>query len=321
MPRKRTVISGIIILLLLAIMIFSITQMLNTKYPSGEEDGESKTIIRNGIKYFPKQDIDVILFMGIDKNGPVQDSGSYNNDGEADMVSLLLFNESDKTYSVLVLNRDTILQMPTLGIGGKYAGKTTAQLALSHTYGSGLADSCENTKKTVSDFLYGLEIDYYVSLNMDAVEIINDAVGGVEVNVIDDFPQETGIQKGKFRLEGKQALEFVRARKDVGDQFNTSRMERHKEYMKGFMDALDAKLDSGESFILDTYNEVSGYMVTDCSIDIFYTLASQYSDYQFKEIISPEGENLVSTKYMEFHIDEKKLDDLIIRLFYDEKEF
>ncbi len=318
---KRTVISGIIILLLLALLVFSLTQVIKTAYPSDDGKTESQIIIRDGVKYYPKQNIGVFMFMGIDTEGPVKDSGSYNNDGEADVVALAIFNESDKTYSILCLNRDTMLEMPILGIGGKYAGKTTAQLALSHTYGSGLKDSCENTKTAVSEFLYGLEIDYYISLNMDAIAIINDAVGGVYVNVTDDFPEETGIKKeDNFRLVGNQALEFVRARKNVGDQLNTSRMERHKEYMKGFMAAFGARLDTDESFLLDAYDDVSEHMVTDCPVDALVSLTDRYRDYQFKEIISPEGENSVGTDYMEFYADEEKLDDLIIRLFYDKKE-
>ena len=257
--------------------------------------------------------------MGIDRSGPVEDSGFYRNEGEADMVVLAIFDETAKTYSLLCLNRDTMLKMPTLGLGGKYAGTTVGQLALAHTYGGGLEDSCENTKTAVSDFLYGLEIDYYVSLNMDAVAVINDSVGGVTVNVTDEFPEGSGIPKGEVKLTGAQALTFVRARKDVGDQLNLSRMERQKEYMKGFMRALGEKLDSSESFLFRAYNDVSDLMVTDCSVDTLGSLANRYSDYQFREMLSLEGENSSESGYMEFHADEKMLDDLIIRLFYEEK--
>ncbi len=321
MQKKRNIISCIVILLLLALMIFSITQILRRVYPTDSgEQSDSKTLIIDGVKYFPKQDIQVFMLMGIDRSGPVEDSGSYRNDGEADMVVLSIFNETDKTYTVLCIDRDTMLKMPTLGIGGKYAGSTYGQLALSHTYGSGLKDSAENTKKAVSDFLYGLEIDYYVSINMDAVGILNDAVGGVTVEVTDEFPEDSGIEKGEVKLKGDQALTFVRARKDVGDQLNTSRIERQKVYMQGFIKALGEKFETSEGFVLDTYRDVSDYMVTDCSADTLSKFVSRYNDYEFRELLSPEGENSTDSGYMEFTADPDKLEKLILRLFYDKKE-
>ena len=112
-------------------------------------DSGRKTITVNGIDFFPRQDITVVLVMGIDTTGEMVDSGSYNNDGESDVVALLVFNEETETFSVININRDTMVDMPVLGLGGKKAGTAYQQLALAHTYGTGLEDSCENTKETV----------------------------------------------------------------------------------------------------------------------------------------------------------------------------
>lgn len=321
MLNRRRIISGIVILLLLAVMVFSIAQILKKDdRPDNNDGADSKTLEIDGVKYFPKQDITVFMLVGIDREGKAVDSASYRNDGEADMIALLIFNENDKTYSILCLNRDTMLSMPTIGLGGKYAGKAYGQLALSHTYGSGLKDSCENVKATVSDFLYGLEIDYYVSLTMDALAILNDSVDGVTVNVTDEFPEDMGIPKGEVTLRGDQALNFVRTRKGVGDQLNVSRMKRHEEYMRGFMDAFGKKLDSSESFLIGTYKDLSDYMVTDCTAETLNAFVNRYVDYEFREIISPVGENTVGERYMEFKVDPKELEKLVIRLFYDKKE-
>lgn len=321
MLNRRNVISGIVILLLLALMVFSIARILKDgRRTDSENDADSKTLEIDGVKYFPKQNLNVFMLVGIDREGKAIDSASYRNDGEADMIALLIFNENDKTYSILCLNRDTMLDMHTTGLGGKYAGKAYGQLALSHTYGSGLKDSCENVRATVSDFLYGLEIDYYVSLTMDAVAILNDAVDGVEVNVTDKFPEAMGIPLGSVTLRGEQALNFVRTRKDIGDQLNVSRMKRHEEYMKGFIDALGKKLDSNGSFLISTYGDLSDYMVTNCTAQTLNVLVGRYADYEFREIASPVGENTVGERYMEFKVDPKELEKLVVRLFYDKKE-
>lgn len=314
-----------VILLLVLVMIFSGLQILESTVFNQTQDQEeapaSKTIVRDGIEYFPRQDITVMMVLGIDQYGPVQDSGSYNNQGVADVVSLMIFDEKNQNCRILQLNRDTMVDMPVLGIGGKPAGTALGQLALSHTYGSGLEDSCENTKKTVSDFLYGIRIDYYLSMNMDAIAILNDAVGGVKVNVVDDFSDvDPSITMGEMVLKGNQAITFVRTRKNVADQKNLSRMQRQREYVNGFMSALQTKVDEDATFALTAYNDVSEYVVSDCSANVISGMMDRYSDYPLVEIVSPEGENTKGEQYMEFYVDEQKLDQLILRLFYAPKQ-
>ena len=310
-----------IILILVLVMLFSGLQILESTVFSGEQGEEtmpaSKKITRDGVDYFPRQDITVVMVMGIDKYGPVAHSGSYNNTGAADMVALLIFDEKNETYSVLGLNRDTMVNMPVLGIGGKVAGSQYAQLALSHTQGSGLEDSCENTRTTVSELLYGLNIDYYLSMNMDAIAILNDAVDGVTVTVDEDFSDvDPTITQGEFTLRGQQAINYVRTRKEVGDQLNISRMERQENYINGFMKALSDKIEQSEAFALSAYEEVLPYIVTDISTTLFSSMLQRYSEYEFTQVISPEGENVLTEKYYEFHLDEEKLDALILELFY-----
>ena len=263
----------------------------------------------------------MVLVLGIDQFGPVADSGSYQNRGAADLDILLIFDETNRQINILHLNRDTMLEIPVLGIGGRQAGTYYGQLALAHTYGSGLSDSAENARKTISDFLYGLHIDYYVSMNMDAITILNDAVGGVTVNVTEDFSEvDPTIQKGQVHLTGDQAIHFVRSRKEVGDQLNLSRIERHKAYLDGFADAFRSRQAEDAGFILTAYEQVSPYLVTDLSANAVSGMKDRYYDYEINEIISPAGENVIGEEFMEFYVDEEALDALILRLFYAPKD-
>ena len=189
-----------------------------------------------------------------------------------------------------------------------------------NTYGSGLQDSCENTRTAISQFLLGAQIDYYVSMNMDAIGILNDAVGGVTVEVTDDFSQvDPTIGMGTVKLNGQQALNFVRTRKDVGDQLNLTRMERQKAYIQGFSQALRAKIDSDATFVISTYEELEPYIVTDCSAKLMTSLLEQYSSYSIGKMLSPAGENVMGEKYFEFYVDEEDLKDLVLQLFYAPK--
>ena len=322
--RKTACLVGACLILLL-VMIYSGLQILESTVfntSRGQQaSAPKKTIIREGVSYFPRQDITTILVMGIDEEGPVTASGSYRNSGEVDMVALVVLDQVDESYSILCLNRDTMLNMPVLGVGGGQAGTLYGQLALSHTYGSGLEDSAENTRETVSAFLHDITIDYYVAMNMDAIGILNDAVGGVTVNVTDDFSAvDPTIGMGEVTLDRSQALTFVRSRQDVGTQMNLSRMERHKEYMNGLSVAMGASMEASDSFITDTYDAMADYMVTDCSMKAANGLMQRCADYSLKEIISVEGENVRGEEYYEFYADEDKLEELVLRLFYAEKE-
>jgi len=314
-----------VILLLIIVIIYSGFRMTEStvfhqEAATLEEKAPSKTIVRNGKSYFPKQDMTTFLFMGIDNEGPMESSNSYLNDGEVDVIYVLMFDEQEEAFSVLSLNRDTMVEMPVLGLGGKKAGTQVAQLALSHTYGDGLEASCENTRDTVSKLLNGIVIDYYISVNMDAIAILTDAVGGVTVNVTDDFSQvDPTINQGKMKLNGKQSVSFVRLRKDVGNQMNISRMERQSEYINGFLTAFHEKMESGDSFIRHTYEKLSDYMVTDCSATSASNLLEKYSEYELKEIVTPKGKNTKGEEFMEFYLDEEAFDQVVVEMFYREK--
>ena len=311
-------------LILLVIMLYSGFRILESTVFSDPsfvvEEGESKTIFRDDVAYFPRQDMTVVMVLGIDQYGPVEASGSYNNRGAADVVMLLAFDEKNQVINVLHLNRDSMVEMPVLGLGGREAGTYYGQLALSHTYGQGLEDSCENTRKTVSDLLYGLQIDHYVALNMDAITLLNDAVGGVTVTVTEDFSSvDPTITTGSVTLTGKQSLNFIRTRKDVGDQLNVSRMERQKEYINGFSAALREKQQGSSEFLMNVYAEIAPYMVTDCSVNTVNGMINRYSSYAIGEVVIPAGQNVAGEEYMEFYLDEEALDETILRLFYAPK--
>ena len=65
------------VLLVMALLLFSVTQLLESAVltPEREDVGfVSKTVTKNGVDYFPQQDITTILVMGIDRYGPVGDS-------------------------------------------------------------------------------------------------------------------------------------------------------------------------------------------------------------------------------------------------------
>lgn len=311
-------------LILVFVILFSGLQILEStvfydKKLAGEQIS-TKTITRNGVKFFPRQDITVVMVLGIDQFGPVEAKTNETNESNADLVVLLVFDEVEQTCDILYLNRDTMLYVPVLNDYGKPVGSVYGQLTLAHLYGTGLADSCENTKVAVSNFLYGAKIDHYVSMNMDAISILNDAVGGVTVNVTDDFSRtDPTIPMGQVTLKGNQAVSYVRGRRSVGDGLNVSRMARQKEYLGGFLTNMSNTFQGNDEKLVAIYNDIAPYIVTDCTVNTITSMMQRYGDYTIDRYITPEGKNVRGEEFMEFYADEEKLDELIIDLFYAPK--
>lgn len=319
--RLKPILLGLISLIILVLLISAARMFQSTvTIPGGDEIVASKTVWHNGVAYFPRQDIDTLLILGVDRKGPVKNSGSYRNDGLADVVMLVVFDKTIKEYSVISFNRDTMVDMPVLGVGGRQVGTDNAQLALSHTYGNGLQTSCENTAETISKLLNGIEIDYYMSMSLEAVSILNDAVGGVKVNVTDDFSAvDSTITKGEMILNGQQAINFVQLRHGVGDQLNISRMARQEEYIDGFLDAMISKIGNDPSRGLDMYEKINPYVVCNYSDRVLAEIFEMVSNFTFDRIITPSGNNVAGEKYMEFHLDKEQFNELVLRLLFEAK--
>ena len=312
-----------VVLALLLLILYSGFRVLESTVfldAPPETQAESKTIEKAGVKYFPRKDMTVLMLMGINREGKVQPT-AFNHGGAVDMVNLVIFDEEREQYHVLSLNRDMMVNMPALNQHGKAVDTYYGQLAYAHTYGDGMAISCENVRKTVSDLLYGLDIDYYLAMNMDTIGILNDAVGGVTVEVTDDFSGVSAdLPMGTVKLTGDQAVTFVQARWGVGDQLNLSRMARQKEYMEHFMESLGRTLEKQSDFAEKTYGKIVDFVVTDCTVQILSRLEKDYRDYTPGRFCSVEGENVLGEEYYEFYPDADALDELILDLFYAPKD-
>ncbi len=128
-------------------------------FKGGQADALFLGSIRyQGKVYTYKKDILTFLFMGIDKTGEVKASSNLFKGGQADALFLAALDPQEKKISIIGINRDTMTPMDVFDKNGLYAGRQTAQIALSHAYGEGMEESCENTVKAVSELFYGLPI-------------------------------------------------------------------------------------------------------------------------------------------------------------------
>lgn len=275
----------------------------------------------NGTAYARREDLETVLLLGVDKFEGETLEGYVNNQ-QADFLLLLVMDKQNETCTPIQLNRDTMTQIQILGVTGEPAGTFTGQLALAHTYGSGEEDSCENTVLAVENLLYGVGIDHYVSLTMDGVALLNDLVGGVTVEVLDDFSaiDDSLVQGETVTLQGQRALTYVRSRGGMEDSSNLHRMERQRQYLSALQQQLKAAVQQEDGFTLDALLQLNEYMVSDCTVDQLSDLGDSLAAYQVSDILTTPGDAQEGEEFMEFTVDEAALQQLVMDVFYEPVE-
>lgn len=276
----------------------------------------------DGVEYKLNKNIETVLVMGLDKFSEDVDSSSYDNDQQADFLMLFVLDNQNKTCKAIHINRDTMVEMDVLGVAGQKVGTTTQQIALAHTYGNGQNVSCRNTTKAVSNLLDGIDVTHYLSVTMDAVPVFNDLVGGVTVEVLDDFTgiDDTLVKGEKVTLMGDKALTYVRNRYGLEDSTNSNRMIRQKQYIEELYRITREKTKSDENFVLTAWQELSQYAVSDCYEQDLLQIYEKISGYEYLGTVNIEGKSLVGESFMEFYPDEEKLEKLVLEMFYISEE-
>ncbi len=317
-PRS---IIAILLLLVSAMAIFALYMWEKHQKSIKEDNVEEITIRYDGNWYVEKKHIETVLILGLDKYDVPIDETSYNNDKQADFIMLLVMDNKAKTCTPIHINRDTMAKMDILGVTGQSVGSTTAQLALSHTYGSGGDDSCRNSAKAVSSVLYDIRIDHYVSLTMDSMVTINDLVGGVTLTVLDDLTpaDSTLVKDSEVTLKGDHALNYIRSRYGLEDSSNIRRMARQRQYMNALYKKIMQRIDEDENFFSDTASTFVDSIYTDYSAAKISDILDSLPSYKLEDIRTIEGDSVLGEAHMEFYPDEEALQKMIIELFYDLK--
>lgn len=286
----------------------------DTSIPNENRDG----VFYEEQWYVPRENMETILIIGIDKYEHEVGQESYHNTQQADFLMLLILDNENGSYSTVQLNRDTITSISQLGVQGEAAGSFMGQLALSHTYGRDDKERCENTVKGVSNLLYGVEIDHYISFTMDAVAEMNDAVGGVSLALLDDFTAYhfTMVKGREVKLTGEMALTYVRSRKDIEDTSNLKRMKRQEQYLRALQGRIKGCVKENAKFPRETLGVLSKYMASDCTANELMDLYEKGAVYRDEGIISIDGETVKGKEYIEFYADQELLKKMVIDVFY-----
>ena len=272
---------------------------------------QGKEVTYQGEKYVYNEDLVSILFLGVDKEA--FEEGSTVGDGkagQADALFLLVLDTKTGKSRLIAISRDTMTDVNVYSDLGNFIGTEKLQLCLAYTYGDGKEKSCENTVRAVSRLFYGMPVAAYAALDLDAIAVLTDAVGGVEVTVTKDLTiQDPSLKEGERKvLTGEQAQWYVRSRlveeKEATADANSDRIERQKQYLA--------------AFLLTLYQKIKDFSVTNLSAaEVTYlgTLLFR-GGFQDAGILSIKGEASMGETYAEFHVDEQAMYEMVLEVFY-----
>ena len=296
----------------------------DTTQDSGQEKWQEGVVAYQGKEYLYNTDIKTYLMMGVDINGPVQQSSDYTQGGQSDALFLLVVNNKTEQLQVISINRNTMADIELCDEEGIDMGPLKTQICLQHAFGDGKRLSCSKTVDAVSGLFQNIPISGYLAMNMGGIPQMNDAVGGVEVTVLQDisFPKAgVDLKKGKkVTLDGTQAYYYLHGRDTEAYDSATKRLQREEQYIVAYMDKLKKVSTENPDQVTEIYNSVSDYLVT--SVD-FTSMIEQLMNYGFSEDQmytvpgkTVEGKPIDGKRYEEYHVDEDAMEELIMKVFY-----
>lgn len=201
-----------------------------------------------------------ILVLGVD-----QGIEGRNDRGNSDTMILATMNPDKKQSTMTSIPRDLLVDV-------KGDGKGEGKYYMSRVNAAYEVGGHEGSSKTVSTLL-NVPVDYYMEVNMQALESLVDALGGVDVNVPFSFTYNTTFKKGQQHLTGKEALDYVRMRKDdpKGDY---GRQMRQRQVISQIVDK--GMSTSSISNYRKLLNVFSKYVKTNLSFNDMMSIALNY---------------------------------------------
>ena len=239
--RKRRVSARKVILIVLCIVVVLacaaaatyaiLSQQGKQNMAAAPQSEEALTVKYKGDDYVYNDNVVSVMFEGID-----DESGIGVTDRScSDANFLLSLDTQTNDATVTVIPRDAMCEVEIIDGNTSFTSKTN--LCLAYAQDADKKTCAKNVANSVSKILGDMPIKYYYALNVHAIEVLADAVGGVKVKALQSIPG-TSIQKGqKVALKGSEAYSYVQYRDITVDESALDRQKRQKQ----FLEALFAK--------------------------------------------------------------------------------
>ena len=245
-------------------------------------------------------------------------------EGEADANFLCVFNPKTKQLDVICLNRNSMIDIDFYNEEGIYLVRQKAQLTLQHGFGINKEQGSELQVAAVQRLMRGIPINGHIAVDMQVVELMNHAVDGVSVTVLEDLTEidEAFVQGDEVCLSDEQAFWYVKYRNEFIYGSADRRLQRDIQFLQGFADKATDKMSEDFMFLYHLYKECDEHVYTNLSPDRIAMLLMLAKDCEVQDIKfhNLPGETKMGEKYEEFYVDEQQLLDMIMDIFYVEED-
>lgn len=285
-----------------------------------------ETIIYNGHTYVYDRNKVAFAFIGVDRESITPDADTViGNSGQADTDIVGVIDSNTGEVSVITIPRDTMVDIDLYTVGGEFVRTENMQLCLAYAYGDGGTSSCENVTTAISRILGNVPVEKYFALDLSGIAPLNDAVGGVTLTSLYDFPED-GVYKGDtVTIQGDFAETYVRHRDMDNIEASLNRTERQTQYIKAYVEQLRNAVTSDFSVISDLYNTASEYSQTNISLsEVTYlaTVALSHGVSGFTQY-TLDGEMRASDSatedvFAEYYLDEDSVMEVVVNCFYEQ---
>ncbi len=273
-----------------------------------EAYGDNAEVFYNGQGYIYNENIINILCIGIDK-----DKASDKNSKQADALYLLSLDTEADLFNIIAISRNTLTDIDIYDMNNEYMDTEKAQICLSYAYGKNNKQATLLTCKAVSRLLYNIPINAYYTIFMDSIGELVEAVGGVEVTILDDMTKaDPSWKKGKtVKLNKGNVNRFIGYRGET----HAPRLERQKHFINKFMVAAKNAVKNDLFVPVDLFNKLSKNGITDIDASQVSYLATEIVDSSYK-MNTIAGKSGFDGTYETFEVDDKALYKMVLDLFY-----
>lgn len=287
----------------------------------------------DGKAYEYDENIINLLFLGIDRAGSISTETNLDNwkAGQADAIFILSLNPDKKTIRIVGIPRNSMVDVDIYDQNARQMETIHNQICLQYGYAGGGENGLYAMKDAASKLLYELPIHGAFAIGYDAVSIINDKVGGVDVEVLEDMPEKNKafVLGNTVHLDGKLALQYVRERDYYQLGSPTLRLKRQKQYITALIQAAKTCVKQDPLLVTDLYNSITKYMNTDVTVDEAVYLVRQALDYQFDGdsfyLLQGDDVSVPFTRkdgtedfYDDYYLREDSIRQVMIDAFYNE---
>lgn len=233
---------------------------------------------------YEAQDPVSILLMGVDE-GTVTGELDRTTDyvGRSDSLMYVTLNPKNKQTTIVSMDRDLYVQITgkTRDSGAPLYAKLNESYSYGAGDGAGEIGSAETTIATVENML-DVPVDHYVSINMQGMEDLIDAVGGITVDNQYHFELDgVELYPGVQELDGKSGLAYARFRKydastGMGDpEGDVGRQKRQREVVELIVRKI-LSLNSVTNY-QKIFTAIEDNVVTDLTWDQMLNIAQGYT--------------------------------------------